>query len=193
VCVVVCGDGAVGPGEQCDDGNDDDDDACLSTCMANACGDGVVDPAREACDLGDANASNAACRPDCTLATCGDGEICDDDTCTTGPVGGAEVCDDGEDNAPDRACLPDCAAATCGDGFVHSGAEECDGNVAAGTTCLGLGYETGTPGCRPPADPEQCQIYGCCNYEGGACDDDLDCCGFPTYSCNAFSVCVYGS
>ncbi|HEY8375853.1 MAG TPA: hypothetical protein VIK91_05150, partial [Nannocystis sp.] len=30
----VCGDGVVDPGEECDDGNRDDGDSCLATCIA---------------------------------------------------------------------------------------------------------------------------------------------------------------
>jgi len=46
----ICGDGAVGPGEQCDDGNDVDGDCCTSACMlggGSICDDG--DP----CTVGD--------------------------------------------------------------------------------------------------------------------------------------------
>ncbi|MCA9656707.1 MAG: DUF4215 domain-containing protein, partial [Myxococcales bacterium] len=37
-----CGDGVVAAGEECDDGNADNTDACLSTCVLARCGDGVV-------------------------------------------------------------------------------------------------------------------------------------------------------
>jgi len=40
--VPVCGNGVVEDGEACDDGNDDDTDACLTTCVAARCGDGIV-------------------------------------------------------------------------------------------------------------------------------------------------------
>src|SRR5262245_41087825 len=36
-----CGDGSVGPGEVCDDGNALDDDACTSLCQTAVCGDGL--------------------------------------------------------------------------------------------------------------------------------------------------------
>ncbi|MBA3548255.1 MAG: hypothetical protein H0T76_17370, partial [Nannocystis sp.] len=36
---AVCGDGEVQPGEACDDGNADETDACLATCVAASCGD----------------------------------------------------------------------------------------------------------------------------------------------------------
>jgi cysteine-rich repeat protein len=49
----VCGNGQIEPGEQCDDGNQDDTDSCLSTCKVARCGDGLVQAGVEACD--DAN------------------------------------------------------------------------------------------------------------------------------------------
>ena len=64
------------------------------------CGDGNIDPGED-CDDGEANALTAACRPDCNVATCGDGDI----------WAGVEGCDDGEgDNVLEvGACAPDCS------------------------------------------------------------------------------------
>ncbi len=64
------------------------------------CGDGTVDP-NEDCDNGEDNALTAACRPDCTMARCGDGDI----------WAGEEGCDDGDgDNVLEiGACAPDCS------------------------------------------------------------------------------------
>lgn len=45
-----CGNGTLDAGEQCDDGNLMDNDACLSTCVKATCGDGFIDLAHEACD-----------------------------------------------------------------------------------------------------------------------------------------------
>lgn len=38
----VCGDGIIGPDEDCDDGNLDDTDVCKSNCEIAFCGDGIV-------------------------------------------------------------------------------------------------------------------------------------------------------
>ena len=46
-----CGDGVVGPGEECDDGNTIDGDGCDSNCTITACGNGIV-TAGEQCDDG---------------------------------------------------------------------------------------------------------------------------------------------
>ncbi|AKT39081.1 uncharacterized protein CMC5_032280 [Chondromyces crocatus] len=65
LCTVplTCGNGVLDPGEECDDGNFDDTDACRSTCQLAACGDGIVQVG-EACD--DGNTANG----DCCSSTC---------------------------------------------------------------------------------------------------------------------------
>ena len=127
---VECGDGRLGAGEQCDDGNTEDGDGCSSTCRREAfCGDGDVGP-DEVCD--DMNRrSGDGCRSDCQSdESCGNGvrdvaagEECDDGNtedgdgcsadCTTlemcgdDIVGDDEECDDGNDDRFD-GCAPDC-------------------------------------------------------------------------------------
>jgi cysteine-rich repeat protein len=154
-----CGDGIVDPanGEECDDTNLDDTDACTNTCRVAVCGDGYVQAGVEECD--DGNASNEdACLDTCVAAFCGDGfartglEECDDgnldnadaclDTCVTATCGdgftqaGVEACDDANAEETD-ACLTTCEAATCGDGFAWAGVEECDDANADNTdACL---------------------------------------------------------
>ena len=59
-----CGNGFVEAGEDCDDGNADNSDDCLDTCVAAACGDGVVQTGVEECDDG-----NTVDGDDCS-ATC---------------------------------------------------------------------------------------------------------------------------
>ena len=91
----LCGDGSVDlpNGEQCDDGNRIDTDACTNACENARCGDGIVGPEEE-CDGGD------ECLNDCTLsARCGNGEVED-----------GEACDDGNQVDGDgcsRNCQPD--------------------------------------------------------------------------------------
>jgi cysteine-rich repeat protein len=62
---VVCGDGAIGPGEECDDGGTTDGDGCSATCQREfSCGDGTVD-AGEQCDDGgttDGDGCSATCQ-----------------------------------------------------------------------------------------------------------------------------------
>ena len=49
---ALCGNGVVEAGEQCDDGNTSNTDACLNTCVTNVCGDGFVNVGVEQCDDG---------------------------------------------------------------------------------------------------------------------------------------------
>jgi cysteine-rich repeat protein len=45
-----CGDGKTDPGEQCDDGNTFNNDACTAACQTAYCGDGYTNRAAEECD-----------------------------------------------------------------------------------------------------------------------------------------------
>ena len=131
----ICGNGVPEAGEDCDDGNLDNTDACVDGCVDAACGDGFTQAGVEGCDDGDADNTDAC--PDgaggtCQPATCGD----------TFVQAGVEDCDDGNDDDTD-ACI-DCVDAACGDGFTQAGVEGCDdGNMdntdacpdGAGGTC----------------------------------------------------------
>ncbi len=140
---IVCGDGFVEGPEECDDGNADDTDGCLSTCQHATCGDGFVRAGVEACDDGNADDTDA-CLSSCQLATCGDGFV----------RAGVEACDDG--NADDTdGCLSSCVVATCGDGHVQAGVEACDdGNLIDGDGC------SRTCALEPPAAPGGCSCGG---------------------------------
>ena len=59
-----CGDGELDPGEECDDGNDDDNDLCTSICTLAACGDGFLFEEFEECDDGNLDPGDG-CDPDC--------------------------------------------------------------------------------------------------------------------------------
>ena len=136
---LLCGIGIVEAGEDCDDANRFDDDACTNACILARCGDGFVHIGQEDCD--DGNRLDAdGCLNSCRAATCGDGiaradlEFGDD---------GFEHCDDGN-SADDDACLSGCIAASCGDGIArsdlaqdHPEFEACDdGNDADDDACL---------------------------------------------------------
>jgi cysteine-rich repeat protein len=51
---VQCGDGEIGPGEECDDGNSEDGDCCSATCLyedpGTECGDGNACTGADVCD-----------------------------------------------------------------------------------------------------------------------------------------------
>lgn len=142
----TCGNGQLDPGEFCDDGNNNNRDACLSSCESATCGDGSTHFEVEDCD--DANTLNGdGCSSTCRLEFCGDGVIeapeqCDDGalnsdtlpdgcrsdcrfaTCSDGVVDDGEYCDDGNSD-PNDSCVY-CRWARCGDGAVLTGVEECD-------------------------------------------------------------------
>lgn len=86
----LCGDGIIGPFEQCDEGSDNDNSgACTLACKDAACGDGLVYAGVEQCDLGRGNGDSYGGCLDCVLGPhCGDG-ILDE---------GYERCDRGELN-----------------------------------------------------------------------------------------------
>jgi cysteine-rich repeat protein len=109
----VCGDRKLGEGEDCDDGNTANTDACVQGCVFARCGDGFVNAGVEGCDDGN-NVNDDACTNNCALPTCGDGI-----------VQAGEDCDDGNQDDSDD-CTSRCLAAKCGDGFVHAGVEACD-------------------------------------------------------------------
>ncbi len=96
---------------------------------SGACGNGVVEGA-EQCDNGAANATNAACLPNCKKNVCGDGFV----------LPGVEQCDNGAANGVRctaqygltcNYCKNDCAIETisgafCGDKVIQSPPESCD-------------------------------------------------------------------
>jgi cysteine-rich repeat protein len=123
-CQPVCGDGKIDPGEQCDDGNTTNGDACENNCTLSRCGNGIKD-AGEQCDDGPgSNGPGQRCNATCRLNMCGDGDI----------RLGVEQCDDG--NATDGdACEASCTLPTCGNGIVDSGEQCDDGNTINGDGC----------------------------------------------------------
>ncbi|MCA9716917.1 MAG: hypothetical protein H6713_37210 [Myxococcales bacterium] len=151
---AVCGDGQLADDEECDDGNADNTDDCLDTCVQASCGDGEVWAGVEECDDGNSD-NNDACTDMCLGASCGDGfagpgEECDDgnadntdgclDTCVAascgdGYVGPGEGCDDGND-VDDDECSNTCVPATCGDGVLQPGEICDDGNGDDTDACL---------------------------------------------------------
>jgi cysteine-rich repeat protein len=145
-----CGNGVVEDGEECDDGDDDSSDECVTDCKAAVCGDGFMHVGIELCDDGLANSDTGRCKLNCTLQSCGDGlvgpgENCDDgndenaDACSNacapmgcgdGMVAGSEQCDDMNAVNTD-GCLNTCVLAVCGDGVVQEGVEACDDGDAS--------------------------------------------------------------
>lgn len=125
---LLCGNGELDPGEECDDGAANSNtapDACRTSCKFARCGDKVVDTG-EQCD--DGNQVDAdACTASCKNNVCGDGV----------PFPGVEDCDDGaaNSNTVPNACRTNCDLPGCGDNVIDAGEQCDDGNVVATDTC----------------------------------------------------------
>ncbi len=193
----ACGDGAVDPGEDCDAGPDNADDAaCTAACKLAACGDGLVQTGVEGCDDGNLDPGDG-CGADCIPESCGDAQVqgmeeCDDAnaddsdaclaTCKNAVCGdgatwmGMEECDDA--NADDTdACLATCKNAVCGDGAILMGMEECDdGNMSDADAC--------TNTCKTPT---------CMDKLVDGAETDVDCGGMDCPKCATGKKCAVGS
>ncbi|MEB2343506.1 MAG: DUF4215 domain-containing protein [Deltaproteobacteria bacterium] len=186
----VCGNAALEPPEECDDGNTASGDGCSAGCTTErvpACGDAIVDPG-EQCDDGNAAAGDG-CRADCSVERCGDtrldpAEQCDDGntapgdgcsaTCTIervpacgdGILDPGEACDDGNAAAGD-GCRTSCTVEACGDAIRDPGEQCDDGNASAGDGCrLDCTAEACGDGRLDPG--EQCDDGG--TSAGDGCD-----------------------
>ncbi len=87
-----CGDGKVDVGEECDDGNPEEGDGCLTSCVKASCGDGFLHSPVEECDDGNMDQSDD-CLNDCTVAFCGDFQIKFDEKCDDGNVSNDDGCE----------------------------------------------------------------------------------------------------
>ncbi len=176
--------------EECDDGDQDDEDACDNRCRFNleaqVCGDGVVfgdsdhhvEAGEEACDDGNRN-NDDYCLNNCRVNVCGDGFL-----------GPGEVCDDGPANSevlPD-ACRADCRPAYCSDGVVDE--RSCRGDFS---NCVYVPEECDDGGRNSDFEPNTCR-EGCLlptcgdgvvdNLYGEECDEGPDNSDLPDATCS---------
>ncbi len=99
-CEPACGNMAVETNEDCDDGNNDNTDACVE-CKDAACGDGFVQAGAEECDDGD-QVDGDECRNDCTIPR---RIVFVTSTSYTGDLGGISGADDKCNSAAEAASL----------------------------------------------------------------------------------------
>ncbi|TSD00430.1 MAG: hypothetical protein Greene101449_149 [Candidatus Peregrinibacteria bacterium Greene1014_49] len=172
---LACGDSLVQTGEECDDGNQTNTDACTNVCKNAKCGDTFVKPPDEECDDGNTNNLDS-CPNDCLLAVCGDSL-----------KEGLEQCDDGNTSSTDgcdSSCIREFGFTCTGDTLsvctvncsngVLNGNEQCDDrNLLPGDGCSGLC--TLEPGFTCSiATPTVCTPIVCGNgiaETGEQCDD----------------------
>lgn len=153
---AFCGDGLVNTNdEDCDDGNDQSQDGCSSSCQTEAgwaclvpglrceaaeCGDGLLGGFEE-CDF---TTDEVGCT-DCTID---DGYDCDGDSCWqtecgNGDVERGEQCEDGNDRpfdgcfecAREPTCEDGMCTSACGDGERYADEACDDGNTRDGDGC----------------------------------------------------------
>ncbi|MFC1691770.1 hypothetical protein ACFL0W_06340, partial [Nanoarchaeota archaeon] len=159
-----CGDCKVDYGEQCDDGNVNENDGCDSTCQYESlsgptcpetltlCSDGTCSlncgftdtsvscngingcEPGEGCECNDCNGNGDSCQGN-LFCDVSVGACCD----TTGSDGICDMC------SPCFSVDPDCNY--CGDDVVNQMGEDCDLSDYDGMTCEALGYDSGSLSC----------------------------------------------
>ncbi|OIP31443.1 MAG: hypothetical protein AUK47_22470 [Deltaproteobacteria bacterium CG2_30_63_29] len=142
--VDPCGNGVVDSGEDCDDGNNSNDDLCLTDCTF-ACGDGQLQSA-EKCDTGIPAGQTGACPATCTPIDACSPVTLSGTGCLTrcvssaivGCIGGDSCCPGSCDASNDSDCT-----AVCGNNVVEVG-ETCDPAGSCPTACPDL--DVCTPG-----------------------------------------------
>jgi len=166
VCVIGrCGNGAVEPGEVCDDGNRISGDECREDCLSDErCGNGLIDLG-ESCDCGENDATKPAyCRTSNAMDLEADCDLACSRRCGDNMVTGTEPCDGTESafSCQDlgyytgtMGCTPVCRLDTtacsgqCGDNVVQlSAGEQCDGAPPLGESCVSFGFDAGSVGCN---------------------------------------------
>ncbi|MFN2378240.1 MAG: metallophosphoesterase [Candidatus Binatia bacterium] len=158
---ATCGNGILEAGEDCDDGNAINTDACRNDCTLPFCGDGILDGG-EQCDgaaLGSASCGGCAGAPACTASCTIDLSACTDGICT-----GSETC---------GSCAADCTGggATCGNGLCEAG----DGENCLTCPADCNGRQGGKPNAR-----------FCCGAPGGS--NNVGCSASQCGSCTTASA-----
>jgi cysteine-rich repeat protein len=187
LCAIRCGNGALEPGEQCDDGDNVDTNGCSNTCAPNRCGDGVVNDSLSSRTF---NIPTVAGTP--VRRVCDDGATCPEGTCNVQTLPDAPEHGFCQARGFDRASTVTYGGATTTvSGALTSSSWTCSDFVCTFTpsiapyscgrhevltsiTCVGGGTEEcdGTAGCSA-----ECVLPICGNgvqEAGEQCDDGND-------------------
>ncbi|PIR53687.1 hypothetical protein COU75_04760 [Candidatus Peregrinibacteria bacterium CG10_big_fil_rev_8_21_14_0_10_42_8] len=172
-----CQDGVVNTGEQCDDGNSNNEDLCPNDCQFAVCGDAVIE-GEEQCELPNVG----DCLSNCLLRSAGGGggvvssasanasyykREAPPDGCGNGiiDIDKNEECDAGARFNGLGTCSYDCKKLFCGDGIVSPQLkEDCEPKVI-GTVNGVTTYEVATCGesCPAPVISKQGTQSGGCH------------------------------
>lgn len=135
---AVCGNGILEDGEQCDDRNLVNTDACTNACKHAVCGDTIVRTGVEQCDDGNA-VNNDGCTNDCRT-------VCVPGTMQCGTWGGWSTCSSGA-----RTRTRTCSESACGTSRVETESQPCcDGtNRPDGCSCSNDSRNCASGFCRP--------------------------------------------
>ncbi len=212
---VICGNGIVDPGEECDDGNTNAGDCCSPICESIDAGTTCPDDGEVCTD--DVCDGNGSClHPPVDGISCDDGLFCNGpDTCSGGscaagsidPCGGgtecADLCDEAGDHCFDplgSACTPDgnfCTDDVCdgnGNCAVPNSNPCDDGLFCNGADTCGGGacaFHAGDP-CAGGSDCSDSCDEGqdsCFDAPGTGCLDDGNVCTDDV--CNGLGGCVH--
>jgi hypothetical protein len=159
-CDARCGDGTIGPGEDCDPPGTicpDQVTTCTPdcTCPEPLCGNGTVDPG-EPCDPS-APFSICPCLEDCTCEVVGVG------CCDCGPNGGCV------DVVGTAGCPAGCTPTALG--------TVCSGRIGACVTEVPVCCGCAGPSCFQGLTPDECTMEGCSASPGFTCTDNGGCVG----------------
>lgn len=153
-----CGDGALDPSEECDDGNLASGDGCSANCVREPrCGDWIVDP-YEDCDDGNTLAGDGC------AATCVFESTCGDDVREH-----REECDDGN-TTPSDGCSAFCVfefyyKTTATWSFAHVGAPDVDRGCPAEVAAITVRSRALFPD-DTPTGHEALEVFDCADGEG---------------------------
>lgn len=193
-----CRNGILEPGEECDDGNRENNDDCPNDCKLAVCGDSVLE-GLEQCDDGNTEAGDG-CGPTCTYEKrCGNGAVESGEQCDDGNLINGDGCSVGCRILSGWSCTgsPSQCAQSCGNGTVEpSIGEKCDDqNNQDGDGCSrvctvekGWACTLDEPSrCHCITTAKKCGLTQCGNdilNPGEECDSGI-LNGMPNDACNA--------
>ena len=184
---VLCGNGKLDTGEQCDDGNARSLDGCSSSCriepgfacstvnapctFSPSCGDGFLESG-EACD--DANhvsgdGCSSACQLEAGWVCTEEGAPCKAAACGDGLIAGTEECDD-HNNVSGDGCTADCHLEKnfkCDTAGAPCTVAVCGNGVREGLEQCDDGNNDMGDGCAPDCTREPHCVSGVCDVVCG--------------------------